>query len=97
MYRLTITEIHEDGREEIIHDDKSCGFFAIVESEDGERFAEIVQHQNLLGMASKIAQSENVKRAAALASTVEKFMGKMQGEDAENSLLSQILGGTDLQ
>ena len=97
MYRLTITKIHEDGKEEIIHDDKSCGFFAIVESEDGERFCEIVNNQNLLGMANKISQSEHVRKAAELMLALEGFTNKMRGESAENSLLSHLLGTSDIQ
>lgn len=97
MYRLRITEIHEDGTEEIIHDEKTPGLFTIVESEDGDRFAEIVLHQNLVGMASKIAQSDHVRKAAELMHVLEGATNKMRGEGAENSLLSQILGGTDLQ
>ena len=97
MYQVTIKKILEDGSEEIMHDAKSVGLFAIVDSEDGKRFAEIVYHQNLMDMAGKIAQSGNIKRAAQLSMALGNVLDKMATEDAENDLLSQILGNTDLQ
>lgn len=67
QYKVVITEIGENGAEKVVHDEMHSGMTCLFDSPDGEGFSELVLNDSVGNMATKIADSKHMKRAAKLA------------------------------
>ncbi len=92
LYRVKVTEIDpETNEEKEVHlDDNYTGLTIVAECEDG-RMAEVLMHENLMGLACKLASGSRTKTAVRLA-TVMMDMKKTDAENAENAISRAIMG-----
>ena len=91
VYRVQVTAINtESGEEEQVLDDKYAGFLLCADCGDG-RMAEVIVHDTLFEMATRLAQGEKTKQAVRLANAMIG-MKDDKIESAEARLLRAIMG-----
>ena len=92
VYRVTVTEVDPDTKaEKEVHlDEMYTGLTIVAECEDG-RMAEVLMHENLMGLACKLASGSKTATAVRLAAVLMD-MKKTDAENAETALLRQIMG-----
>ena len=91
-YRVVITEIDETGKETVEHDREYKGLTMLADNVEGEGFAEVIMHDNLLNIAAKIGSSKKCFMAAKFVSAVESVRDRDNGT-MESVLLDAIIGG----
>lgn len=92
-YHVIAVEFDEEtGEEREVLNEEYNGF--TLYGDCGEKFSEVMIHENLMGLASKLSQGDKsrvaIKLAQALMLAKESFMGGM-----EDDLLNAMLGGND--
>lgn len=91
-YVLTVTEVDtetNESRELIKAPDNEFLGVTVIADRDGERGVFAMYHENILGLASKLASEERSMMACRLAVMVEDHKKNM----SEEELLDSILGG----
>ena len=98
-YRVAITEVNmETGEERIVDVNEYAGFVMLADHlpEEGkpEGFAEVIIHDNIMGIATKIAQSKKTSTAAKMATIMMDEIGGLGKNSGgfKNALLKSILG-----
>ena len=92
LYRVTVTEVDPDTKaEKEVHlDEMYTGLTIVAECDDG-RMSEVLMHENLIGLACKLASGSKTKNAVRLAAVLMD-MKKTDAENAENALMRAIMG-----
>lgn len=92
LYRVTVTEVDPDTKaEKEVHlDEMYTGLTVVAECEDG-RMAEVMMHENLMGLACKLASGSKTKTAVRLAAVLMDIK-KDDAENAETALLRALMG-----
>ena len=93
IYRIVATEIDTDTNEEKeVLNDEYEGF--TLYGDQGETFSEVMMHENIIGLASKLAQGKKSVIAMRLARVLE--MAKDSDiSDMEDDLLNMLRGGDE--
>lgn len=91
-YRVVITEIDEEGKETVEHDREYKGLTMLADDVEGEGFAELVMHDNVLNIAAKIGSAKNCFAAAKIVAAMESVRDRNNGK-MESALLDAIIGG----
>lgn len=92
IYHVTVDKVDPETNEvvETYLDDTYKGLTIIAEDTDG-KMAEVIIHENILGIACKLAAGEKVSQAVRLANTLMDVK-KMETESKEKALMRQIMG-----
>lgn len=92
-YHVIAVEFDEEtGEEREVLNDEYEGF--ALYGDCGERFAEVLIHENIMGLASKLAQGNKSRVAIKLAQVLMMAKESVMG-DMEDDLLNAMLGGND--
>lgn len=92
IYKMQVVEFDpETNEEKVVLDDEYTGFTLCANCGDG-RMAEVVMHDNVFDMATRLVHGKHTKAAVRLAG-VFLAMKQDDAEDAENALLRAILKG----
>ena len=94
IYKVRVVGVDpETGAEEQVLEDNYAGFLLLADCGDG-RMAEVIVHENIMGIATKLAQGKKTRDAVRLAHV---FMEMKQdaADNAESALLNAIMGGID--
>jgi hypothetical protein len=93
LYRVVITEIDPETKaEKEVHvDELYKNVTLIADCANRDAMAEVVLHDNLIGIATKLACGETVSEAMKLASVMTNILDDRAGK-AENSMLRSIMG-----
>lgn len=93
VYRVVAHEIDtETGEEREVLNDEYEGF--TLYGDCGDKFAEVMIHENVLGLASKLAQGSKSKIAVKLAHVLDMTKASYMG-DLEDELAGLIGGMAD--
>lgn len=90
LYKMTVVAVDQETKEEeVVLDDTYAGFTLCANCGDG-RMAEVVMHDTVFDMATRLAQGKHTRAAVRLAN-VFMAMKRDDAEDAENELLRAIM------
>ena len=91
LYKMTVVAVDkETNEEEVVLDDTYKGF-ALSANCDDDRMAEVVMHDTIVDMATRLAQGKHTRAAVQLAIAL-MAMKRDDAENAENDLLRAIMG-----
>ena len=91
LYRVQVTEIDTDTKEEnTTLDDCYTGFLLCAECEDG-RMHEVVCHDTIYDMANRLAQGNHTSKAVRLANLMMEMKAD-KAKQVEEALLRAIMG-----
>jgi len=94
VYRVKVVGIDpETGAEEQVLADDYAGFLLLADF-GGGRMAEVIINENIIGMATKLAQGKKTRDAVRLAN-VFIAMKQEAAEGIENALMRAIMGKVD--
>lgn len=96
IYHVVITEVDAKTNELIeTHLDTNYKNVALVaDCVDNSSVAEVILHDSLIGIATKLSQAENMKDAVLLASAILKISsGKTVEEQLFNAFMNGMMGG----
>lgn len=92
-YHVLAVEFDEEtGEEREVLNEEYNGF--TLYGDCGEKFSEVMIHENLMGLASKLSQANKARIAIKLAQVLMMAKESSMG-DLEDDLLNAILGGND--
>jgi len=90
LYKMTVVAVdQETNEEEVVLEDTYTGFTLSAKCDD-DRMAEVVMHDNIMDMATRLAQGKHTRAAVRLAN-VFMAMKRDDAENAENDLLRAIM------
>ena len=90
IYKMHVVEVDPETNEEnVVLDDEYTGFMLCANC-GGGKMAEVVMHDNIAGMASRLIQGKHTRAAVRLAS-VYLAMKRDEKENAEAELLRAIM------
>lgn len=92
LFKMIVTEIDTETHEEKeVLSDMYTGFTLSAKCDDG-RAAEVVMNDNVMGMASRLAQGKYTRRAVCFANTLIG-MERDKAQNAETDLLRAFMEG----
>ena len=92
IYKVRVVGIDPaTGAEEEVLADDYAGFLLLADCGDG-RMAEVIIHENIMGMATKLAQGKKTRDAVRLANVLMQ-MKSDAADSIESALLHAIAGG----
>lgn len=90
LYKMTVVEVDKETNEEkVVLEDTYKGFLLSAKCDD-DRAAEVVMHDTVMGMATRLAQGKYTRNAVRLAN-VFMAMKRDDAENAEADLLRAIM------
>ena len=100
-YKMIVTEINEEtGEEKEISNEEFNGFTVLADCHDNpDRMCEMMIHENIAGLAGKLAEGKKTKHAVKLAALILE-MQKAESDrevSAMESFLSDIISNGGIQ
>ena len=91
IYKMRCVAVDpETNEEEVVLEDEYTGFTLCADC-GGGKMAEVVMHDNIMSMATRLVQGKHTRNAVRLAN-VFLAMKRDDAENAENDLLRAIMG-----